>query len=682
MIETGFIKAYGIDYKGTLPKIKKSDNKLQPIFEALTNSFESLKIKGEESKDQEILIRCYFQKNLFTEKDHKYDYQGIQIEDNGIGFNDKEFERAISLNDNRKGFQNKGTGRVQYLHFFDKTRVTSIYKDPNVLTGFNKRVIEFSKRKPFLDENAIINHISTTEIEAKSTKTIVTFIDLLHEKDKTFYNDLEISFLKSEIINHFLVYLCDTKKSLPRITIEEWKDNKLSNEVTITSSDLPELNHETNLSIPYREISQDGKEILKSLDAYERFNLKAFIINSDHLVKNELLLTSKGQRAREIKLLGLSPSDKINDKRYLFLLSGDYLDLKDSDTRGEINIPKLEDFKKHSSELFENKSIIIEDIESETNKVIGDYYTEIKKKNNDKKQNLEKLKQMFLLDEQALKTLNIGLNDSDDQILKKVYESEIKQIAKRDAEIKYQIEHIENLNTNSDSYQKDLRETIDELVKTIPLQNKNALTHYVARRKLVLDLFGKILNKETEKLKKGGKIDESIMHNLIFQQSSKKPNESDLWIVNEEFIYFRGYSEFLLKSIEIKGKKLFKKKFEEEEERYLNSSGKKRLDKRPDILLFPEDGKCIIIELKAPHVDVSDHLNQINKYASLIRNYTNDEFEITRFYGYLIGENIEPNDVLGAVSTFEESPNFKYLYQPAQKVIDFKKVLNGQFTLK
>ena len=167
------------------------------------------------------------------------------------------------------------------------------------------------------------------------------------------------------------------------------------------------------------------------------------------------------------------------------------------------------------------------------------------------------------------------------------------------------------------------------------------------------------------------------IYNLLFTQKSSNTYESDLWVLNEEFIYFKGNSEITLRNLKINGIKVFKTEFEEEEERYLNSLGQSRLDRRPDVLLFPEEGKCIIIEFKAPDVNASDHLTQINKYASFIRNYTNDAFEIKTFYGYLIGENIEAKDVQGSVSTFEYSYHFDYLFSPAQKVTGFDGKENG-----
>ena len=144
-----------------------------------------------------------------------------------------------------------------------------------------------------------------------------------------------------------------------------------------------------------------------------------------------------------------------------------------------------------------------------------------------------------------------------------------------------------------------------------------------------------------------------------------------------KYIYFKGFSEYRLIDIEYNGKKIFDKEFTEEDKCCLNSLGEKRLTKRPDILLFPEEEKCIIIEFKAPDVNVSEHLTQIDFYASLLRNYTIDELKITSFYGYLIGESIEDRDVRGRVSRFEYSPRFNYWFRPSERVIDFKNRQDG-----
>ena len=109
------------------------------------------------------------------------------------------------------------------------------------------------------------------------------------------------------------------------------------------------------------------------------------------------------------------------------------------------------------------------------------------------------------------------------------------------------------------------------------------------------------------------KIDEALLHNLIFQQRSDRADQSDLWLVNEDFVYFSGTSEQTLGEIKIDGVNLLKEILTDEEKAYCTSLGEERRGKRPDILLFPSEGKCIIVEFKNPDVNLGEHLNQINR---------------------------------------------------------------------
>jgi hypothetical protein len=235
-----------------------------------------------------------------------------------------------------------------------------------------------------------------------------------------------------------------------------------------------------------------------------------------------------------------------------------------------------------------------------------------------------------------------------------VYSAESETTARNDALIKENIDAVKQLDPSNVDYQENLQKLVDELVQTIPDSNRFALTHYVARRRIVLELFGTILNRELEVQNTASRsIDEKLLHNLIFQQTSSDPNSSDLWLINEDFIYFSGSSEIELRNLKLNGKKIFKESLTPDEEEFCKSLGEDRMRKRPDILLFPQESKCIIIEFKDPDVNLSDHLTQINKYSYFIRNLTKDEFQFDTFYGYLIGEAFERREVRGGRPRFQ-----------------------------
>jgi len=676
MEELGYIKGRGIWYPSELNIIKKKDDTpLQAIFEAFTNALESIATFqiNLKSKDKGcISINLFFTNNLLSGENKLYDFQKIEIADSGIGFNDNEYNRFLNLRDDRKHFSNKGTGRVQFIHTFNETKIESTYIDKNSSTGFKERKITLSKSDAFINNNAIIRLDDEKEVASDIPKTTIVFETLLQSKDIEYYNSLTTVEIKKQLIRHYLIRFCENRKNLPQIKIRTIINNELKLELEIISEDIPVPNQEKPIEIYYSRIINNTIETTINK---EIFNLKSFIIKQEELDKNQLMLTSKGEIAKDIKLDNLLPFDVIDGSRYLFLLSSNFIDERDSDnTRGEINILKKKEFKKlNSNSLFETEEILLEDIEDKTNQTILSLYTEIEQKHKEKEKSIEELQEMFLLNPKTLKLLQnkIHIGDTDDTILRKVYEAESKNIADKDAELKKQIKDLEALDSSKSDYQEKLTERVNEFVKAIPLQNRTALTQYIARRKMVLELFDKILKKEIAKLQKGGRIDEDLMHNLIFQQSSECPENSDLWLIADEFIYFNGFSEKRLEQIKLDGEKIFNKSFTEEEKRYLNSLGEKRLSKRPDILLFPDEGKCIIIEFKAPNVNVSEHLHQIDTYASLIRNYTVDKFNITTFYGYLIGESIEDRDVRTIVGTWEHSYHLDFWFRPSVKITGF-----------
>ena len=63
----------------------------------------------------------------------------------GQAFNKEQFTRFVNLNDNSKGYSNNGTGRVQFLHFFEKTIYESVYNNKNSNTGFSQKIFTISK---------------------------------------------------------------------------------------------------------------------------------------------------------------------------------------------------------------------------------------------------------------------------------------------------------------------------------------------------------------------------------------------------------------------------------------------------------------------------------------------------------------------------------------------------------
>jgi len=474
--------------------------------------------------------------------------------------------------------------------------------------------------------------------------------------------------MKEILIKHYLNYFCENRNGFPKIEIIKMVNDAKTSEF-ITEKDIPLPKYSAGIDVKY--VSLINNQITYT-SRHENFCVSIFLIESKKLPTNNIVLTSKGAEAKKFDIECLSPHDKVDGKRYLVLVSSTYIDDSDSDTRGEINILTSEQYiERNKDGLQFGEVILLDTILKDANKKIRSLCPEIEEKYQQKQSELLKLKEMFLLDDESVGESDIRINDSDEAILRKVYQANARRSAKKDVALKKLLDEAEKINPrNRDKYQQEIKALSKRYIQAVPLQNRTELAQYIARRRILLTCIEKILDKYKSQEKKV-QIAEEILHNLIFQQGSADTEDSDLWFISEEYIYYKGVSNVDLASVKLDGKKIFKDTFSVEEKRFLNSLGEKRLYKRPDVLLFPSECKCMIIEFKAPGENIIYHLSQINRYASLIANYTRDEYKFSTFYGYFIGEAIEPKEIFNSgTGDWKQAEHFDFLFRPHQHIYD------------
>lgn len=379
-----YIKAIGIWYANELPTIKKKkDTVLQPIYEAFTNSWEAIieKYTIDHLKNGKITIRFYVRSNAFSYENGIYDFEKITVGDNGIGLNQESYNRLINLRDNRKNFSNKGTGRIQYLHFFDDTIFESVYKESEHIT--KKRQVALSKKDAFLKENAILRLDEDIPVEDVDSFTTVIFKTPLDEKDCEVYKTITSEEIKKDIQDHFLSRFCDNRNNLPTIMICRYIDAAETACIKIESADIPTPDKEDAVTVHYSKLNDSGKVVYS--DAAEDFTLRSFVQSNNAIERNAIYLVSKGEIACNIHLDNLLDKETIDGNRYMFLLSGDYIDKNDGDDRGYIELISAIQFRKQEEgALFPDEVVLLDDIEEETNRKIGQLYKEIGEKNAEK----------------------------------------------------------------------------------------------------------------------------------------------------------------------------------------------------------------------------------------------------------------------------------------------------------
>lgn len=298
-----YIKTEGLLWEGVLKSVAKSPNKLQPIFEAITNSLEALALLKRQHSEStgKIIVEFHYTKTLFTDTEEgKVDFDKIIIKDNGIGFDNENFDRVFRYKDIRKGFNNRGSGRLQFLHYFDKTQISSIFHSDD---EYWQRDFVLSKDKRFVtDNNATIYYIGTKKSDIQELKTSIFFSAPLDDKDQSYYEELNIQELKEIIINRYMMILCSQRDSLPEFRIDKYINSELKESAPITVDDIPELDKQITFGINYSKISKDLKRVEKDYAHSENFTISAYKIGFDKLKHNSIKLTSKNEVIENVKI--------------------------------------------------------------------------------------------------------------------------------------------------------------------------------------------------------------------------------------------------------------------------------------------------------------------------------------------------------------------------------------------
>lgn len=588
----------------------------------------------------------------------QYSFLSIDIIDTGIGFNDDNFGRLRRLYDESKGQNNFGTGRVQYLHFFNNTDIYSVFEEEGL--KYKRRIV---LSKNFYATQKSVIWSSEKEVVDIDTPigTMVSFYYPLSDEDKEKYNELTTTELRDRILIHYLSRFCLNRDNLQQIKLEYYINSICDKDSVqvITGKDIPQPDYTDSVQVNYSKISVDGNTIIKTP------NTEEFIINSYSLPcsiqkRNEVKLTSKNETVEVsgIDFSIIKDSPKINNSYLLFLISSSYLTQQDSDLRGQLAIYSKKDFLKKRNLFSGEEQILTDDIEEKVTSSITTHYKSISKVKESFESQIDELAEMFSLDRRILNEVGYKAGDSDQSILKKVYEYNADISAKHDAGIKSVMDSLKELTPSSKDFKKKLNEKVKKVTELVPQINRTELVRYISKRKVILDLMQKTLDKQLDcqqKNSKGKKINhESFLHNILFSQHSDDPLDSNLWMINDDFIHYKGISESELRNIKVENELFFREDLTKEELEELTAYNRDKLGNRPDILLFPKEHKCIIIELKSMDADVSKFVSQVSQYAGLIRQYAKDRFEITTFYAYLIGESFTLNEVKRANPFFKK----------------------------
>lgn len=675
-----------ITISNSLRLVKKSDDPFAPLKEAITNSFDAIKgrLNTGQKFNPHISLKMFFktQKNAANEEEKWL--ESIEIVDNGIGFIKDWFKRYTDLAENTKQMNNRGTGKLQMFHRFKKISLDSVFLEND----------GWYRRKDSWDLSGNASELVAPEHlqEQKDTETIVKLENFYGEED--FYARYLSSplNLKQDILKRFLLrlYLSNKQDGLVFTLSVICNDKQIEN-YELNEANIPQPDKEESVTV-YPEkfliMTQDNKTTIQWEKNFEQphiLNIKRFALKSDIMDENAISMCSKDIEVEKFPFgLGNNKSD-YNGYRYITSISGDILNTNVNEAVDKFTFQKKSDVEKMLREKIQNggflnlaeECLYREEINNTVTEKLNSVYSDVKKIEDDKKATLLALAKQHGIPEDIVSNIHVELGDNPDKIVEKMYVAQAKSEAKENIETIKKYNCLKHLNPISPTYKEDFNKISVELLSEIPQQNKDELARYIIRRNMIVDLLRMSLENSLDIQKdwEQSKLNDSkvkaqperIIQNLIFPKG-KTDKANNLWILNEEFVHFDGYADTRLEDIEINGVKLLqdgvdiKKALEQ-----VDIEWEEYLANRPDICLFPEEGKCIIIEFKAPSVDLSQHTLQIPKYAKLIANYSRKpNFVFNQFFGFLVGNTI--NQVKLDTDLWKKVPFGEHRVYPSKNV--------------
>ncbi|BBC23168.1 ATP-binding protein [Pseudanabaena sp. ABRG5-3] len=638
---TAFLKTSLTGKINNLPQFK--GEALLPIFEAVVNSIQSIEERGNLGNGKITVVINRDGQNSLPFDTEKQKIIGFEIIDNGVGFDDTNFDSFLTSDTTHKLEKGcKGIGRFFWLKAFDHIEISSIYSS----NGINrKRGFRFTK------QNGISNiKETTTKSKQETTVKLIGFQEEYRKQPSAYKTTEKIA---QRILEHCLSYFIANKA--PVIVVKD-EDESIS---------LNSLFEEISKNITPEEIEMSG----------EKFHISHIKLYSTHNKMHNLVFCG---RSREVKsfnisnLLGTSSQFDENDSKFIYsaYISSSYLDKYVSQSRIDFEIPdKLDlltgDFPLSIDEVkleaIKRSKIFLADYLSSLlvrKKEIASNYVE--KKNPTLRSVLHYCPEVYE---------EIDPTSSDEKVDEILYkykgkaEFEIRSISKK--LLKTQSESVDEIRQEY----KDINEKLESF-------QKDQLTAYILFRRMIIDL----LEKKLEINKNDGKYyNENIVHDIIFPRKTSTDQinfeEHNMWLIDERLTFHS---------------------FATSDNRLCDTTESNSED-RPDILVFAEvdDDKiarCVsIIELKKPQKSrfEEDPTRQLYRYVRQINTSrvkttsgrvlsVNDS---TRFYCYAICDLTPP------VIEYAENNNFAklkgefgyYTYNRLlnahTEIIDFDKII-------
>ncbi|WP_338455768.1 hypothetical protein [Aeromonas veronii] len=650
-----------LDIKGGLKNTTISTNRYVVVDELLSNAIDSYLIRKNEANDipalhieiqLEVINASLFGDDLDL---------NITCLDNGYGFGNDQVRAFVTKDSTFKDHLSiqgigkcKGAGRIQFFHFFRKLTIdSSCYSEGE----FTRRILSVDENTREISESDFKN----SEYSDGELNTIVSLKGLSETARRKFFSKEDMlhyfsaKTVRDYIFIAFLQRFIVLKNIIGEFSVTIRSDSPIETQCeAFSSADLPEPTSvfELPLTCAHGSLCNQSHNLKITRYSFP----KTHVISLEHevaLCANSALVESL------IKIYLKNATERrraINDKFELILVESPLLEGKVNEQRDGFIIKKDCTHNGYYDDEFSMQDII---------ESLEDYVYEVLTPSDfDRDELIRMTGEQFGISQSMINSSNVKIRytDTTENIAKRVLKKYQEDIVDETSNIFDLKSKLLTLDPREGSFREKLNELSWKYTSTIQKMDMANLSQLVVRRAAMLDVLKYSLNVmlDCQQSSPGKSEHERIIHNVFFPtgKDSREHIDHDIWILNEEYHYFEHIaSDKPLASIPWNEEiKLFDADVDSTlEEIYAKNNEKHRL-KRPDIAIFNQEGSAIIIEFKAPGVDIQDHVNDLTQYSRLLA--TKSHGRIKKFYGYLIGDSIDDSRVPGTYKIFPSGKGY------------------------
>ena len=496
-----------------LAKPSNNSQAMQPIFEAVSNSLYAI----EDKKDQQSELRGRVDIRISDLNDPEK--IAIEINDNGIGLDASRYEAFCEIDtDFKKAKGGKGVGRLFWLDAFKSVRVDSAYMEGSKrqTRGFRFELNNGEQIVPIDDTPLADNEGTGTKVTVTALRT-EEYAHHFPRRADTFLRHFSAQFIADFLMGggpDVVVDIDGTLTHYPKEVAELVVGERLDSE----PFDSPEFGSLRIIGFACNSTASTG-------------------LDGNHQL--HLLADGRTVESRKIdNLMGLKSltRDGVNGLFFHGCVSGDYLDKRVNEGRTAFNIPEkvLKELSRHC-----------------VNKVKEEFFPDqLASFMGSRRESYDAFVGRHPI---------YGFDDAEVQLNRVPFHATVAEDfaaglvryqIRRDEERQTAMQDVINLLDSSDGVPQDFGETVAKAANEIHASEKLALAQHVVRRKLVLDLLGKMIRRVRQR---EGKEDdyhlEKSLHSLIVPMSvrgddlsERRSRAHDLWIVDERLAFTRAFS--------------------------------------------------------------------------------------------------------------------------------------------